>query len=257
MYKFSVLQTMTLTAMLLALYIIATRLLGIYITPYVRFSFGVAILIYSSILLGPISGAIIGGVGDILGIVIVNTSGISINPLITLTYFLMGATPGLLMMLFKKINQKEKIGLIIYNGLLLLIWSLITGFVFTQDSITLFNSKVVMPLNTLSRSLVIVITFLLIVGISIFTYFLNAHFFKKYRYNDRIVNVYYVAFIVMVVEIVFTLFINSLMKVIFYNVAFEIILLPALFLAFIYIPLNTIIISYLFVLTSKVINLRG
>ena len=64
MFKLSILQRMTFTAMMIAFYMIATRFIMIPVTQAVRLSAGVAILIFSSMLLGPISGAVVGIAGD-------------------------------------------------------------------------------------------------------------------------------------------------------------------------------------------------
>lgn len=264
MFRFSTLQKMTLTALLLALYMVATRFLGIYVTPFVRFSFGIPILIFSSILLGPISGAIIGGVGDILGILIINTSGVAINPFMTISYALMGATPGVCMMLFRKYRDNEKISFIIFNGLLAIIWILILSFTLVTKQIELFNkdNRVILTLNVLAKSLIISLSLLLLIGISIFTYFFNRHFKNKSMFDNRIPNIYNVSFIVVFIEVFFTLLLNSLNKWLFYEVIlgqtapFILIFFPALLLSVIYIPMNTILVSYLCLLASKTIKYR-
>lgn len=253
MIKFNALQKMTLTAMLLALSIIATRFIGVYVTPYVRLSAGVSITMFSSILLGPISGAVIGGVGDILGILIYNPSNVAINPIITFTYALMGATPGLLMILFRKFKNRDKIGFITLNAFLLIIWTTIFIFVMVSNSVTMFNHT--FAFNTLARILIPIISFIIIILISLFTYFLNRHFKNKIKDDPRIPSPYQIAFIVLFIEVVFTLFINTGAKALFYGVDFAIIFFPALFLAFIYIPFNTLIVTYLCLLASKTIRI--
>jgi len=259
MMKFSLLQKMTLTAMMLVMSIIATRFLGVYVTPYVRLSPGVSITMFSSILLGPISGAIIGGLGDIFGILISNTSGVAINPFITVTFTLMGATPGLLMILLKKIN-KEKINAIIFDVFLLIIYIGVLIFTFISPSITMFRRT--FTLNLLAKILIPIISLIILIAIKIFVALFNIHFYKFKSVDNRIPSIYQIAFIVIFVQVIFTLFINSFAKWIFFDkilgqtVPFELIFFPALLLSFIYIPINTIIVSYLCVLASKTIRIR-
>lgn len=254
MKQFSLIQRMCLTALLLAVQIIATRFIGVYVTPYVRLSVGVAITIFSSILLGTISGAVIGGCGDILGIVLYNVSGVAINPFITITYALMGATPGLFMMLFHKIKINKKSSLIIFNILLILIWIGVLIFTLITNEITIFNNKFV--LNTVAKALIPIISFIIMIAISLFTIFFNRHFKKKCETYNDLPSPYEIAFIVIFIQIVFTLLLNTWIKSAFYGVHFEVVFFPALLLSFIYIPGNTIIVSYLLLLANKTIKIH-
>lgn len=249
MFKFTKLQLITLTAVFLALDIIATRFLGVYITPYVRLSVGVSITIYSSILLGPISGALIGGGADILGILLYNASGVAINPFMTIAYAIMGAVPGLFIILFKKIKMNDKLSFIIFNSFLILIWIGILIFALNTTSIKIFNN--VLVFNLVAKILIPVISFIVMILISLFFVYMD----KKFKKNDEekfSINFYQIGFIVLFIEVVFTLFINTFIKVFFYGIAFEVIFFPALLLAFIYIPLNTSIDYFMLKLTSKI-----
>lgn len=259
MMKFSTLQRMTLTAMMLVLSIVATRFLGIYVTPYVRLSCGVAVTMFSSILLGPISGAIIGGLGDIIGILIMPVSGVAINPFITITFTLMGATPGLIMLGFKKFNNK-RISMLIFDTFLLLIFVGLLSFTFLATEITMFN--ITFKITKIAKILIPIIGFIVLCLIHIFVSYFSRYFSKFVNKDNRIPNVYQVAFIVIFVQVMFTLFINALAKWLFYalilkqNLPFELIFFPSLLLSFIYIPCNTIIVSYLCLLASKTIRVR-
>ena len=71
--KISQVQKITLSALFLALIIILTRitpLQNIPVIPWIRISLGPALIIFSSLILGPIYGAIVGALSDILGIVL-------------------------------------------------------------------------------------------------------------------------------------------------------------------------------------------
>lgn len=259
MIKFSLLQRMTLTAMMLVMSIIATRFLGVYVTPYVRLSLGVAVTMFSSILLGPISGAIIGGLGDIFGILISNTSGVAINPFITITFTLMGATPGLLMILLRKVN-KENLQSAIFDGFLLIIFIGILIFTFTSINITMFDRT--FSINTIAKILIPIISLIVLIAIKVFVALFNVHFYKFKSADPRVPSVYQIAFIVIFIQVIFTLFINAFAKWAFFalilkqNLPFELIFFPSLLLSFIYIPVNTIIVSYLCVLAAKTIRIR-
>ena len=88
--KIDSVQRIAIGGLLLALIIIFTRFLSfqnIPLIPFVRISIGPALIIFASLLLGPIYGGIIGGLSDILGILLVpNALGYSINPFFTLIY---------------------------------------------------------------------------------------------------------------------------------------------------------------------------
>ena len=254
MFKFSILQRMTLTALLFAFSVIATRFIGVYVTPFVRLSAGVAITIYSSVLLGPISGAIVGVGGDLMGAFLIPYAGLAINPLMTVSYGLMGATPGLIMMLFKHFKNKERIYSILFFALLGVIFISLTIYTSISNSVTLFNHEFVF--NLASRIVTPIVALILFILLALFTYFLNRHFKKKREMYSNLPSPYQVSFIVLIIEVVFTLFVNVLAKMWFSELPFEIIFFPSLFIAFIYIPLNTLIVTYLCLLSVKTIRIR-
>lgn len=254
MFKFTVLQRMTLTAMMFAIYVIATRFIMVPVTEYVRLSAGVAILIFSSILLGPLCGAVIGAGGDLMGALLLPYAGLSINPLMTVSYGLMGATPGVIMMLFKLLKNKEKLYSILFFVLLGIIFTSLTIYTSISYSITMFNHEFVF--NLVGRIVVPIVAFVVLALLALFTYFLNRHFKKKREMHPNLPSPYQVSFIVLVIEVVFTLFINVFAKMWYSGLSFEIIFFPSLFIAFIYIPANTLIVSYLCLLAVKTIRIR-
>ncbi|MCQ2752769.1 MAG: ECF transporter S component [Bacilli bacterium] len=255
-YKMSVLQRMVLTALMLALYTVATRFVMVPVTPYVRLSAGIAILIFSSIMLGPIAGAVIGVAGDLLGAVIMPYMGnVVINPFMTISYGLMGATPALIMILFRKFKKKDLIYSILFFTLLTVIVISLTIYMSIAPSITLFDHE--FTINLVARILVPIIALIIMSLFGVFTYFLNKRFKKRREELPNLPSPYQVSFIVVVVEVVFTLFINVFAKMWLMEVKnFEIIFFPSLFLAFIYIPANTVIVTYLCFLASKTIKIR-
>ena len=99
------------SGLLLALIIIFTRFLSLQnipVLPFVRISFGPGLIIFASLFLGPIYGGAIGGLSDILGIVLVPSAlGYGINPWFTLVYTLLGVLPWCLLKLFNIIKNKS------------------------------------------------------------------------------------------------------------------------------------------------------
>ncbi|MCQ2792006.1 MAG: ECF transporter S component [Bacilli bacterium] len=255
MFKYSVLQRMTFTAMMFALYVIATRFIMVPVTNYVRLSAGIAILIFSSILLGPISGALVGAGGDLVGALLVPYMGLTINPFMTLSYGLMGATPGFIMLLFRHFKNKNKIYSVLFFSLLLVIFVSLTVYMSISESVTLFEHE--FKINLIGRIVAPIIAFIILGLLALFTYFLNQRFKKKREIYPKLPSPYQISFIVVIIEVVFTLFINIFAKMWIMEVPdFSVIFFPSLFLAFIYIPLNTIIVSYLCLLSVKIIKVR-
>ena len=254
MFKFTILQRMTFTAIMITIYMVATRFIMVPVTPAVRLSAGVAILIFSSVLLGPISGAIVGVAGDLIGIAISPYLGMAYNPLMTLSYGLMGATPGLIMMLFRKVKAKDIIYSILFFALLSVIVISLTVYMSTASEITLFNRTFV--INLAARIVVPIVAFVLMGLFALFTYLLNKRFKKRREEYPALPSPYQVSFIVVVIEVVFTLFINVFAKMWMIDLNFETVFFPSLFIAFIYLPVNTLIVTYLCFLAVKVIKVR-
>lgn len=254
MFKFTILQRMTFTAIMITIYMVATRFIMVPVTPAVRLSAGVAILIFSSVLLGPISGAVVGIAGDLIGIAISPYLGMAYNPLMTLSYGLMGATPGLIMMLFRKVKAKDIIYSILFFALLSVIVISLTVYMSTASEITLFNRT--FAINLAARIVVPIMAFLLMGLFGLFTYLLNKRFKKRREEYPSLPSPYQVSFIVVVIEVVFTLFINVFAKMWMTNLNFETVFFPSLFIAFIYLPVNTLIVTYLSFLAVKVIKVR-
>ena len=101
-------------AMLTALSIIFSRILGIQLTPELKISFGTLPLMLCGIITGPILGALSGLACDMIGIMI-NIGG-TFHPGFTISSILTGMLPGLIFYFGKKkdIDIKILIGLVIF-----------------------------------------------------------------------------------------------------------------------------------------------
>ncbi|NLW70671.1 MAG: folate family ECF transporter S component [Eubacteriaceae bacterium] len=89
-------------AALFAAIALALKPLSVYLLPVARLSiFPVPVLI-SGIVLGPVWGAAVGVVTDVVGYLFFDTTGAALNPLLTIEFAVIGAVPGLIFMLFKK-----------------------------------------------------------------------------------------------------------------------------------------------------------
>jgi len=235
--KLDTVQKITLSGIFLALVIIFTRFLAIQyipVIPFVRISLGPALIIFSSLLLGPVYGGIIGGLSDFLGILLVpNPQGFMINPFITLVYILLGVLPCVTLFVIKRIKMTKSAPYIFF-GAILAIWLFILFFLIFNDSIMLYGMTY--QFDTLSKSLIIIISFVLSVLMSVAIFFTNRYIVRK-NLNAT--------------EILLMLVLGSIVKAYFFGVDFMFIFFSQAVVLFINIPLNTFVTSYLLVLSSR------
>lgn len=257
--KLSNVQKITLAAMLLVLTILGTRLpalISIPSIPFVRLSLGPSLIILSSILLGPLYGALIGAGSDLLGLVIFPSTGLSnINPFITIIYGCLGILPWLLVFLTKKIRFTFKQPWIIY-GVMLLLWVFVLVFLLMNNSITLYGGKVY-EFDTLSKTLILSISFILMIAMGISLFFVNKQFQKKVLEHPNLPSPYEIAFVSLICEFILMLIVGSLVKSFMYEVDFLFIFFAQCIVFFIDVPLNTFVVSYLLLLYSKVNSNNG
>lgn len=249
----NVVRQITLSALILSLTIICTRLLSIQnipIIPFVRISIGPALIIFASIFLGPIAGLIIGAASDILGIVLFpNALGYSINPLFTVVYGLLGLLPFFIFK-FAKMIKKNSINFAIITAILGSLCAFVTIFMCLNSSIVLFGKTY--EFLTWHKALIIVLSWVLSAGTIVALIFTNKHFVKKY--GEDTVNVYPIAISATIIELVVMLILNTIVKVMFFEVDFLFVFFAQAVVFFIDIPLNTFVVSLLGVLFKKVVK---
>lgn len=249
MLKTNLYNRITLTALMTAFYIIATRVTQVPVTSLVRLSAGPAVLIFASLLLGPIPGAIVGGAGDFIGAIAVPYMGMAINPFMTISYIFMGMIPGLIYRILKKINN-EKLLFIIFSFLVFLIWIVILIFSFISREVQIFNH--IYELTPITKIVVLVVSLLLSIITILFVFGLNWYFKRKYTTSEDMPSIYLIAFIVLFINMFFTLIINSIIKSLYYELPIDIVMFTSSLVAFIYIPCNTLIVSYLCLIIKKI-----
>lgn len=249
--KLDAVQKITLSGLLIALVIIFTRFLSIQnipVMPFVRISLGPALIIFSSILLGPIYGMAVGSLSDILGILLrPNELGYSINPLYTIVYGLLGLLPGLLIILIKKI-QSEK---------LLFFVNIITlGALFLFVTIfTLFD--IISTFEIYQKILIIVITLLLMIGTFFGIRFIDRYLKKKSEDTPLDYSVYHISFVSLIVEFFVLLILNSIVKAFMFEVSFLLVFFMQGIVFFINIALDSLFVTYLLFISRKVLRPRG
>lgn len=255
--KLDLVQKISLAGILLALVVIFTRFLSLQnvpVIPFVRISLGPALIIFSSMLLGPFFGGIIGGLSDILGIVLVpNALGYSINPWFTIVYTLLGIIPGLLVYLFEKINSEKVLK---YS----LIGFLSALFIFTTIFLLLNNDMTLMGKNytfeVWHKVLIIVIAFLLVVGTIIGLHFIDRAFKKKDVEGKKLFPIYKVTVISIIDEFIVLLILNSIVKAYFFETDFLVVFFSQCVVFFINIVLDAFVITNLLNLMRRVLKPR-
>ena len=163
-------QKICLSGLLMALVVIFQKVFAInYLAfaPFVRISFGgPALIIFSSILLGPIYGALIGMGSDLLGYLIFDPRMYPPYLQITAIYTLLGfVSYYVFSIVFSIKNRKLMLGIEI--GVLALVWALTSAFVIFNNQITLFSSTYDVPL--LSKILVPSLLGAMFIGVIFFS----------------------------------------------------------------------------------------
>ena len=249
----NIVRQITLSALLLSLTIICTRLLSIQnipIIPFVRISIGPALIIFTSIFLGPIPGMVVGAASDILGIVLFpNALGYSINPLFTVVYGLLGLLP---YFIFKeaKLIKKNSVNFAIITAILGSLFIFVTVFIFLNSSIVLFGKTYEFLLW--HKFLISGLSLILSVGTIVGLFFINKHIQKKYGEEQN--KTYAIAIACIAVELVVLLILNSIVKTLFFEVDFLFVFFSQAVVFFIDIPLNTFVVALLCGLGEKVIK---
>lgn len=244
--RISNVQKITLSALLLALTIILTRMTPLQnfpIIPWVRISLGPALIIFASIFLGPFYGAIVGAGSDILGIVLFpNALGYGINPLFTLVYGLLGVIPWLVYTLIKMVKNQRIANIFVVIAAFLLV--LAVGYFLFFSPLIETNYTLEIYQKWLIFSLAIVLFIATIISI----FFINKHFVKKY---GEIFSPYKIAFVAILSELLVLLFLNSLVKSITFEVDYFVIFFAQAIVFFIDVPLNTFVVEGLLILATK------
>lgn len=249
----NIVRQITLSALILALTIICTRLLSIQnipIVPFVRISIGPALIIFASIFLGPVSGLIVGAASDILGIVLFpNALGYAINPLFTVVYGLFGLLP---YFIFKavKLIKKNSINFAIITAILGYLFIFVTIFIFLNSEIVLFKKTYTFLLW--HKFLISGLSLLLSIGTILAVFYTNKSLEKKYGEDE--VHTYPIAVAVIIDELLVMLILNSIVKTLYFEVDFLFIFFSQAIVFFINIPLNTFVVALLGTLYKKVVH---
>jgi hypothetical protein len=262
--KFSLTQKITFAAMLLVLGVFSTMVFKYISIPglgFVRFSLTPAIIIYSSLTLGPLYGAVVGVCSDLIP-ALVTPYGVStaINPLITIVYGLLGIMPWALEKLTKHFRSVLKKPWILY-GLLAAILAGVAGIFYGTNLLDAgLGSNPI-----LVKSILLGVFALLDVGLGFGLYFTNKYFQKRILDLTDIPSPNEIAFISVICEIVLMVILKSLAFYVFYTwmnggefkPAFTYIFASLLFASSLNVLINTFAVSWMMIFTRRFIHAYG
>ena len=166
----TIIQKICLSGLIMALVIILQKVVAVnYLAfaPFVRISFGgPALIIFASILLGPIYGALIGLGSDLIGYLIFDPRMYPPYLQITAIYTLLGFVAYFIFSFISSIKNRKALALIEII-VLALIWAGVSAYVVFSNQITLFSSTYDVPL--LSKILIPSILGVMFVGVILFS----------------------------------------------------------------------------------------
>lgn len=247
----SVVQKITFAGVLTAIIIILQKVLAINyiaIVPFLRISLGgCALLIFASIFLGPWYGLLIGILEDVLGYLIFDPKSMSFFPQITAIYAVLGFLSYFAFMLVRQIKSKRMMAAIELSSFALMLLG-VTLFITLNDEMTLYSSTYTIELW--QKIVIPIALFVLLALLVVFVIFTDKYFSK--RKDQPLFNVYQVSFACFVLEMVVMVAFGTLMKGFAFGFqTYLVILITQLIVAFINIPLNTFLISYIMIFAKR------
>lgn len=214
------------------------------VVPFVRISFGgPALIIFSSILLGPWFGLLVGAASDIIGFYLFDPKLMGTVPFfqITLLYALLGFGSYWVFKLVTLVKSERKMLIIEAAFFALLLVGVTLFSALYQNSQFVLWERILLPCVSL---ILLGLTF-------IAQLFLTKHFRKKEMKASPV----HVGFASFIIELTIMLAFGVAMKTwAFGTGSFIVILASQVVVAFFNIPLNTFFVSYLIVLAKKLIK---
>ena len=194
----SEIQKICLAGLFIALAVIMQKVVAINyipVLPFVRVSFcGPALIIFASILLGPIYGALVGAASDLLGYLIFDPRTYPPFLQITAIYFVLGFGSYFVFSLVRSIKNK-KVMAVIEIGTLSLIWVAATMFLILNQQVQLVF-KIIVP----------IVSGLLFVGLILFS------LLYKGKEDNPFISPLHLCFASFICDFLFLLIFGSLMK---------------------------------------------
>ena len=249
-YNLSMIQKISLAGIFIVLIALFQKIFAVNyipVLPFVRISFGgPALIIFSSILLGPWFGLLVGAASDIIGFYIFDPKMFGTAPFfqITFIYALLGFASYFIYKLFNLVKNEN-----------LLMKIEISTFVVLLIGLILFVSlDYNVNLSLLYRILIPVVS-LILLAVTVIAQLLTSKNFKKKEINIPVINIGFACF---VIEMSIMVAFGVAMKTwAFSSSSFYIILVSQIIVAFFNIPLNTFLVSYIMYLSNKLIKQKA
>ncbi|MCQ2773001.1 MAG: hypothetical protein MJ238_07015 [Bacilli bacterium] len=242
----------TTTAILLALATISTivfKLVPMGSLGLLRFSLTPAIIIFASLVLGPISGAIVGAGSDLIPAIIAPTG--TILPLITLVYTVLGVVPWALEFLTRHLRKSLKKPYVLYISMALIMVGVMIPMFLTQ----FFEDKFGESANIgrgLAVGIIVVVSIMCCIAVTM----ANKRYEQDLLEKSSIPSPNEVAIIALVCELVIMCMGKGLVFTIMYSIDYEI----SFYTIFLGLPVNltlsTVATYWMLAFENKYLHLR-
>ncbi len=216
------------------------------IIPFLRISFGgPALIIFSSIFLGPLYGLLIGAASDIIGYFLLDPKMMGYLPQITAIYSVLGLLSYFIFATFKHVKNKKVI-LVIEGSTFLGLLIFVTLYLFIRPNLQLYSTTYTLELW--QKILIPSILLVLLSGL-----FVSSILFEnKYQKDKLVLSPLAISFCCFIVEILVMVLFGTLMKGLAFGFqTYPMILICQIIVMFINIPLNTWLIILLLRLTNR------
>lgn len=245
----SLTQKICLTGLLIAVVTILQKVLAINyipIIPFLRISLGgPAVIIFSSIFLGPLYGLFIGAASDVLGYFLLDPKMMGYLPQITIIYSALGFFSFFVFAIFKVIKN-HIISLIAELITFLGLFVFVTVFVFTRNNLHLYSQTYALELW---QKILICTSMLLLL---VFLFISSILFEKKYKKDTLPISPINISISCFFVELIIMVILGSIMKGSAFGFqTYMMILVCQIIVMFINVPLNTWLLILLLRITNR------
>ena len=247
--RMTITQKICLSGLLIAVVTILQKVLAINyipVIPFLRISLGgPAVIIFSSIFLGPIYGLFIGAASDVLGYFLLDPKNNAFFPQITAIYALLGFIAYFIFRLFKLVKNIG-ILLIIEGSFFAILLGFVTTYLALNDNLQLYNS--VYALLLWHKIVIPIILFVLLSGLFVSSILFN----WKYKKESLPLSPITISFSCFVIELLVMVGFGTLMKGFAFGFqTYLMILISQIVVLFINVPLNTWLIILLLKITNR------
>ena len=242
-------QKICISGLLIALVMILQKIFAINyipVIPFLRISLGgPALIIFSSIFLGPLYGLFIGVASDVLGYFLLDPKMLGYFPQISVIYGVLGFLSFCVFLVFKSIKSEKSMLIIEGSTFIAILIGLVVYFAIS-NKLHLYTNEYVLEVwqkIVIASSLAI-----LLVGLFVSTILLKKHFAKETLPISPIT----ISFCCFIIEVLVMVILGSLMKgwAFGFN-TYPMILICQLVVLFINVPLNTWLITLFLKLTKR------